>query len=154
MHEDQSSYRGVERIYRLLYERYQQFRIYKDVEQAIKYYKEYQERVGKRYYETLRLSFINYIFERVYLDTIYISPSYGKRYAIILRDSLSGQVEERLVANANTKAAAKFVQEEVITRHGYLREIVIDGGPEFKGALIVILARYSIPRIKVTAYNP
>ena len=48
---------------------------------------------------------------------------------------------------------AKFIWEDIICRHGVFGKMKVDGGSEFKGAVIKCLRKYGIKRVQISAYN-
>jgi hypothetical protein len=59
----------------------------------------------------------------------------GFRYLVLARDDLTKNIEDRALHKASARAVATFVLEDLILCYGYIRKIVTDNGPEFKGTL-------------------
>ena len=78
----------------------------------------------------------------------------GYKYIVFARDDLSGWVEGRALTAANSKNVAKFLYEDVISRHGCPMKIVVDGGSENKGFVEELLDCFRVRRIEISAYHP
>jgi hypothetical protein len=78
----------------------------------------------------------------------------GKNYLVAAREDLSGWVEGRALASANSAAVAKFLWEDVVCRHGCFGRLVVDGGPENKRHVAEFTKKYGIERVQVSAYHP
>jgi hypothetical protein len=71
------------------------------------------------------------VWEKVGVDMVYMSVSEeGLSFLVFTRDDLSGWVEGRVIAKANSLIVAKFLYEDIIYRYGYPRVIIIDNGLE------------------------
>ena len=81
-------------------------------------------------------------------------PCRGKHYLVIGREDLSGWPEAKALINAISAAVAKFLFEDVITRHGCFGQLTVDGGPENKDMVEQLTSRYKIKRLVVSAYHP
>ena len=78
----------------------------------------------------------------------------GKNYLVVAREDLSGWPEARALSKASSEAIAKFLWEEVVSRHGCFGKLVVDGGPENKDHLEAFVKQYGINRVQVSAYHP
>ena len=87
------------------------------------------------------------LFTKLAINVVYIPNSKGFSKLVIVRDDFSGWPEARALRNADAKSVAKFIWEEVITRHGLFDRLLVDGGSEFKREVIAILNTYDIKRI-------
>ena len=94
------------------------------------------------------------LWVKVVLDVVYMPSRSRKNFLIVLRKDLLGWPEARALRKADLKSIAKFLQEVEIYNYGIFGKLVIDRGPENKGALIVLAKRYSVYRVIVLAYNP
>lgn len=63
---------------------------------------------------------------------------------MVARDDLSGWVEARPLANATATAVAKFLFQDILTRHGCPSVFVMDGGPENKAVTEELAKKYKI----------
>lgn len=77
----------------------------------------------------------------------------GFKYIIAAHDDLSGTAEGRALRHSNAKATAQFIWEEIFCRYGAVGHIVTDNGPELQAAVTLLMDRYKIPHIKISAYN-
>jgi hypothetical protein len=72
---------------------------------------------------------------------------------VVARDDFSGWPEAKPMKNPTSKKIAKFIWTDVICRHGLFGKLKVDGGSEFKGAVIKELNKLGIRRIMISAYN-
>jgi hypothetical protein len=93
------------------------------------------------------------MFQVCNVDIVHMEPSNGKHYLVMLRCNLSGWIEGRALANADAKSVAKFLWEELFCRHGCPGRIIMDGGPENKDVVALLLQVYNVKRIIISAYN-
>ena len=78
----------------------------------------------------------------------------GYNYLLVARSDLSKWPEARALRAATMKNVAKFISEDLLCRHGTFERLVVDGGPENKSLIDELTDRFSIKKIKVSAYNP
>ena len=83
---------------------------------------------------------------------IYIPPSRGYRYLIIIKNNFSGQVEIRVLKTIIAENIAYFFQKNIIYRHGIFTRLVVNGGPKNKGLIKDLVIRYSIDRVVISVY--
>ena len=93
------------------------------------------------------------IFEKIYLDVMYMPPSAGYHFIVAARDDLSGATEVRALRVNNAQNIAKFFWEQIYCRYGAIGYVVTDNGPEVKGAFKLLLKRMNIPQVHITPYN-
>ena len=94
------------------------------------------------------------LWEKVGLDVVHMPASGGFKFIVFARDDLSGWVEGRALSSANSKAVAKFLMEEVISRHGCPVKIVVDGGAENKKFVTDLMEAMRVKRVEISAYHP
>jgi hypothetical protein len=73
---------------------------------------------------------------------------------VVARDDLSGYVEGRALRSATSANVAKFLQEEVVCRHGIPKRIVLDGGTENLGFTQDLMEQYGIHGVNIAPYHP
>jgi L-2-hydroxyglutarate oxidase LhgO len=73
---------------------------------------------------------------------------------VVAREDLSGWPEARALAKAMSEAIAKFLWEEVVSRHSCFGKLIVNRGPENKDYLEAFVQRYGINRVQVSAYHP
>ncbi|KAE8222681.1 hypothetical protein CF326_g8332 [Tilletia indica] len=78
----------------------------------------------------------------------------GKRYLVVARDDLSGWVEAQALRQKTARAVARFLVEDVFTRHGLPLQITTDQGTEFKGVVDKLLTKYKVDITRTSIYNP
>ena len=78
----------------------------------------------------------------------------GNRYIITAMDYFTRWPEARAVPHANAEAAATFIYEDIICRHGIVDIIHTDQGTHFVNRMIEELcAKFQMKYHKVTAYH-
>jgi len=151
---DESGHRGREGTWRKIAERYWWEGLYDSVKEYVKKCPECQFRDSKRRTEELYPTYGSMLWEKVAIDITHMPMNQGKKYIIEARDDLSGWPEARALAKATAANVAKFIYEEILMRHSCPLKIVVDGGPENKDIVDVLLKRYKVKRIQITAYHP
>ena len=63
------------------------------------------------------------------------------------RDDFLGWVEGCALGTANSANVVKFIQGDILCRHGSFRTLVLDGGLENKNNIIVFRDKYSFRRV-------
>lgn len=82
-------------------------------------------------------------------------PSNGRSYILVCNDYIKKWVEAKAMKHAINNKVVEFLYEEIFTRYGVLRELVIDQGPQFTSTLITTLVNeYNINHRKSTPYYP
>jgi hypothetical protein len=78
----------------------------------------------------------------------------GIRSVVQGREAISGWVEARTLASADSAAIQLFIFEDIICRHGYPREIVMDDGPENRARTSKFLENRGVKKVTISAYHP
>ena len=153
LHEE-SGHRGREGTYRRIADRYWWEKLHKACAAHVKTCDPCQRRAPTRTEEALHPTWVSSLWEKVGVDIVHMPSCQGKNYLIMARDDLSGWVEGRAIASANSETVAKFLWEDVICRHSCFRVMVMDGGPENKAAVEELANKYGLKRIITSAYHP
>ncbi len=74
------------------------------------------------------------IFEKVYIDIIFMPRSDSYRYIVCAKDNLTGVVKASALKENKAKALAKFLWTKIYCQYGAIGQIVTNNGPEVKGA--------------------
>ena len=112
-----------------------------------------QHKSKRRQEEALYPSKAAPLFHSLGIDVVKLPDCKGFNSLVVARDDFSGWVEARPLHNPTSKKVAKFIWEEIVYRHGLFRHLKVDGGAEFKGAVIQELNKLGINRIVISAYN-
>ena len=64
---------------------------------------------SRQFEEALYLTWSSALFEKIGLDIVQILSCKGKSYLVVVQEDLSGWVEARALASANSAAVAKFI---------------------------------------------
>jgi transposase InsO family protein len=93
------------------------------------------------------------LFQKVYIDVMFMPPSAGFHFIVAARDDLSGVTEVRALRSNNSQSLAKFFWEQIYCRYGAIEHVVTDNGGEVKGAFESLLRRMEIPQVRISPYN-
>ena len=74
-------------------------------------------------------------------------------YIVAAKDDLSGNSEGRRLRKKTSEAMACFFWEEILCRYGAIGEVITDNGKEVMEAWKILMERYHVPHIKISAYN-
>ena len=95
------------------------------------------------------------ILRRFDLDTVHMPKGRGgKKFLLQAVEPAIGWPEARASKRNDSESWAKFIFEEVICRFGCIPLLKVDGGPEFKGAVEILLKQYGVVAIIATPYSP
>ena len=112
-----------------------------------------QIRSLKRMQVPVTISTPTTIFEKIYVDVMYMPPSAGFQFIVAARDDLTGVTEARPLRINNSQSLAKFFWEQIYCRYGVVGHVVTDNGGEVKGAFEILMRRMGIPQIHISPYN-
>lgn len=90
---------------------------------------------------------------KVHFDTQHLTKDKGKKYCLEARCDFTGWVEAKPVSHV-TVAAMKIFVKGLLARFGMMDCAVVDGGPEMKKDLPMILEDLGIKVTVISAYNP
>ena len=150
---DDTGHAGRESTYHRVATRYYWEDCYENVRKFVASCKPCQHKSKLRHEESLYPSQVVPLFHTLAIDVVYLPDCMGYNCVCIVRDDFSGWPEAKQMKNPTAAKVAKFIWEDVICRHGVFGKIKIDGGTEFKGAVIHHLKKYGIARVQISAYN-
>ena len=153
-HDSNGAHKRVETTYRRVAGTYWWEGLYKDCKDYCLTCEECQRRSSLLEQDSIFSTYSQVLFEKVALDVVKMPRRRGVGYVVVAREDLSGWAEARALKNADSKAVARFLWEDVITRHGLFGRMILDGGPENKRYTEGLLQLYGIERIQVSPYNP
>lgn len=93
------------------------------------------------------------LFEKVYVDVMFMPPSAGFHFIVAAKDDLTGVTEARALRLNNSQSLAKFFWEQIYCRYGAIGHVVTDNGSEVKGAFQILLQRMGVPQVHISPYN-
>lgn len=89
------------------------------------------------------------------INVIYMPVSTeGDEFIVFTRDDLSGWVEAHPLQTANSLSVATFISEDIICQHGLPQRIVLSGGSENLDLTKILLERYHIKNVHISAHHP
>ena len=150
---EQLGHRGEYAVMKTLKERFYWPSMWNDVRSHVRSCHQCQIRSTRKVEVPLTISTPATIFSKIYLDVMFMPKVRGFKYIIAARDDLSGAAEGRALRHSNAKATAQFIWEDIFCRYGAVGQITTDNGPEVQGAVTLLMDRYKIPQIKISAYN-
>jgi len=112
-----------------------------------------QHRDKLRIEEALTPSRVVPLFQCIGIDVTKMPLRDNYNCIVIARCDFTGWPEAKPMFNPTAAKIADFIHNDVICRHGVFGEIKMDGGPEFKGAVIKSLSRRDIKVRTISAYN-
>ena len=151
---EEAGHRGKVGTFENVRRKYQWRGLFEDCARYAQSCMECQLRSRVRYEEPLHPTWTCCCFQKVGVDVVHMPKSNGYRYIVFARDDFSGWLEGRPLTSATASTVAKFLYEEVITRHGCPENIVFDGGAENRGEVETLLRALGISRIRISAYHP
>ena len=85
------------------------------------------------------------MWSRVCVDVVHMAKGVGAyKYHIVAREDMSGWLEARVICKANSQTVAKFLEEDVFSRHRCPTSIIVDGGAENKGIVEELCAQLRV----------
>lgn len=93
------------------------------------------------------------LFQKIYIDTMFMPKSNKKSMIVHARCSLSSYPEFRVLVRETGEAIGRFILEDILCRWGYVSEIVTDNGKPYIAALDWLSKKYGIRHIKISGYN-
>lgn len=93
------------------------------------------------------------LFEKVYIDVMFMPPSAGYHCIVAAKDDLTGITEARALRQSTAENLRKFFWENIYCRYGAIGHVVTDNGPEVKGAFEILVKRMGIPHVHISPYN-
>ena len=151
---DEKGHMGQKATYNLVAKRYQWKGMYVDVMEWVKRCEECQKRDQRRFQEHLHPTGSITVWAKVGLDMVYMPWGGKDGFIVLARDDLSGWVEGRALQSTDSEGVAKFLQEEVICRHGVPIRIVLDGGSENMLFTEQTVKKYGMHGIGIAPYHP
>jgi hypothetical protein len=93
------------------------------------------------------------LFQKIYVDVMYM-PAHGSyHYIVAAKDDLTGITEARALQSIGSEALANFFREQIYYRYGAVAQITTDNGPEVQGAFDCLVKRLGIPQVRISPYN-
>ena len=152
---NEAGHRGRDATYRHLSDRYHWPNMYDDVSFFVRSCKscQYYSKAQPRIQVTITSS--PSILRCFIMDTVHMPKAKGGfKYLLHASDDTSKWVEARASKVNMAEAWVKFLYQDVICRFGCLLWVTCDGGPEFRGELRKMFARYGIPVVVSSPYYP
>ncbi|CAI6342054.1 unnamed protein product [Periconia digitata] len=150
----QIGHRGINAVATVIAQRYHWRNIWEDTKRTLRQCESCQMLDTKRTKDMMINSRTFALWEHVYVDVVHMPREGAFRYLVVAREALSGWPEARALKRNNAHAIAKFLYEDIICRWSMVRQISVDGGPEFGDVARMLLEVYKIRRLQSSAYNP
>jgi hypothetical protein len=146
-------HKGEQAVYDLVRNRFYWPYLRTDVHHHVASCHECQIRNIKKMEVPLTISTPTAVFEKIYVDVMFMPPSDKFQFIVAAKDDLTGVTEASAIRKNNAETLAKFFWEKIICRYGIVGHVVTDNGPEVKGAFEILMQRMGIPQIHVSPYN-
>ena len=151
---NESGRRGRKGTYKQIADQYWWERMEKDVKTYVQTCKQCQKQSKVTVEEALHPTWVSVMWSKVAVDVVHMPPCQGKHYLVVTREDLSGWVDVRALAKANSASVARFLWEDVICHHGVFSRLVVDRRDENKGEVIELTQRLGIKRLVISAFHP
>src|SRR6202795_643136 len=146
-------HKGEQAVYDLVRNRFYWPYLRTDVHHHVASCHKCQIRNFKKMEAPLTISMPTSLFEKIYVDVMFMPQSGRFRYIVTAKDDLSGATEASALRNNNSESLASFFWEKIYCRYRAVGHVVTDNGPEVKGAFEILLKRIGIPQIRISPYN-
>ncbi|TFY52589.1 hypothetical protein EVJ58_g9929 [Rhodofomes roseus] len=147
-------HRGRDPTYTKLADRYYWPSMYDEIAFFVRSCNSCQYRSRTRTITPLSITLAPSILRRWVFDTVYMPKGeHGEKYLLHGSDALGKWVEAWAVRKNNSRTWADFLWM-IICRFGCLPIVGCDGGPEFKGAVRILLEEHGVAIILSTPYHP
>ena len=93
------------------------------------------------------------IFTKIYVDVMKMPKSGKLDWIVAARDDLSGATECKAISHNDATHLASFFWEQIICRYGAIGEVVTDNGSSMESVFAILMEKYGIPQIRISAYN-
>ncbi|RDB16200.1 Transposon Tf2-6 polyprotein [Hypsizygus marmoreus] len=150
---DELGHKGEQAVFELIRLRFYWPHMRTDVHHHVSSCHECQIRNTKRMEVPLTISRPTSVFQKVYIDVMYMPLSGGKHLIVAAKDDLTGITEVRAIPNVLATTLASFFEEQIYHRYGVVGQVTTDNGNEVKGAFQLLLQRLGIPQVRISAYN-
>lgn len=155
---DDMGHQGVNKTYKTMQARYHWANMLSDVRQHIRSCSTCREqRMMLIKQNVLKPLPIVAIWHRVHIDCMgpYPVTAAGNKYIVLAVDSFSKWPEARAIPDHSSRTIANFIEEELLSRFGCMRELCSDRGLEFKGPEVTnLLKRNNIQQCFTAGYKP
>ena len=131
---EQLGHKGEEAVYNLLRVRFYWPHMRTDVHYHVASCHECQIRNTKRMELPITISVPSGLFQKVYIDVMYMPLSGGKRFIVAAKDDLTGITEVKALSQNNSEQLANFFQGQIYLWYRVVGQVITDNGPEIKGA--------------------
>lgn len=121
-----------------------------DVHHHVSSCHECQIRSTKRMELPVIISAPTTIFEKVYIDVMFMPPSGGYHLIVAAK---TGITEVRALTNNSSETLSKFFKEMIYYHYGAVGHVVTDNGSEVQGAFKLLVKRLGIPQVTISPYN-
>ncbi|VDC02641.1 unnamed protein product [Peniophora sp. CBMAI 1063] len=149
-----AGHRGIEAVTSTLKLRFFWPSMERDIENHVKSCHECQIRQTAQWKLPPTISAPTRIWEKVYIDVMFMPKARNYRYIVAARDDLTRVTEGRALQTLSAENLAKFFWEQIYTRYGVISRVVTDNGSEVQKAFAWLMERLGVPHVKISPYNP
>ena len=150
---DRLGHRGIDATYQTVKERFYWPNMWNDVTHYVQSCHWCQLRNARKAQMPVIVSTPSTLFVKIYVDLMHMPKAQGYQYIAAAKDDLSGVSEGRALKDKAAIQLCKFFWEQILCRYGAIGEVITDNGKEVFGAWKVLMERYHLPHIRISAYN-
>ncbi|VDC00593.1 unnamed protein product [Peniophora sp. CBMAI 1063] len=151
---ERAGHRGIEAVTQTVKLRFYWPDLETDVANHVKSCHECQIRQTAQWKIPPTVSAPTRIWEKVYIDVMFMPKAQGYRYIVAARDDLTRVTEGRALRTLSAKNLANFFWDQIYTRYGVISQVVTDNGSEVQKAFAWMMERLGVPHVHISPYNP
>jgi hypothetical protein len=148
---------GIENTFYKINKQYFWPQMWRDIEQFIKTCDICQRKEKMKKNNALTPVKVGEPFEKIGIDLVgpLAITGHGNKYIVVAIDYATKWVEARAIKDATAQSIIPFLTEDIITRHGYPKELISDRGTTFVNKIVEEFnAKNRIKHRLATPYHP
>ena len=146
-------HKGEQAVFELVRLRFFWPHLRTDVHHHVSSCHECQIRNTKRMEVPVTISTPSTLFQKIYVDVMYMPPHGSYHYIVAAKDDLTGITEARALQSIGSESLANFFRDQIYYRYGAVAQVTTDNGPEVQGAFDRLVKHLGIPQVRISPYN-
>ena len=111
------------------------------------------EKLLRKKKKVLHFIWINFLWQKICVDIVYMQSFEEKHYLILIRKNLSKWIENKVFAKTDFEFIARFIYENIICRHECFERLMIDDDSKNKKLIETFTQKYRIKRLIVSVFH-